>query len=210
MATLNISEAEIARRLAHALEGYQGDPVVEIGVPAQKIEKELVPAAVLIPLLLKDSSWHVLLTRRNANLPEHSGQVAFPGGRADPEDANLEQTALREAEEEIGLVPEDVRILGKLKNYLTITNYLVTPIVGVIPWPYPLRIARKEVTRVFTVPLEWLVDPRNYEVQMRELPKPLNPIPVVFFKPYEKEILWGASARIVLAFARALRLIQPD
>ena len=90
---------------------------------------------MLIPFLRIEQAWHLLFTRRNSALPEHSGQVAFPGGRADPDDPDLETTALREAYEEIGLLPADVRILGRLYDFLTITNYLVTPIVGVIPWP---------------------------------------------------------------------------
>lgn len=162
------------------------------------------PAAVLMPLLKQDNAWHLLLTRRNSNLQEHSGQVAFPGGRMDPEDANLEQTALREAYEEIGLHPKDVRILGQLRELLTITNYRVTPIVGVIPWPYPLRLQSEEVSRAFTIPLDWLADPANRETHEHQLPAPFDAVSVIYFQPYDGEVLWGASARFTLTLLQTL------
>jgi 8-oxo-dGTP pyrophosphatase MutT (NUDIX family) len=156
-------------------------------------------------LLRVQGAWHVLFTRRNANLPEHSGQVAFPGGRSDPEDLNPEMTALREAHEEIGLAPQDVSVIGRLHDFLTITNYQVTPIVGVIPWPYHFHLAEEEVSRVFTIPLDWLAEPSNYEEQWRSLPAPFEPVPVIYYQEYDGEILWGASARFTLALIRSLR-----
>lgn len=155
-------------------------------------------AAVLMPLLKKGDAWHILLTRRNGDLPEHSGQVAFPGGRSDAEDETPEATALREAYEEIGLQPADVRLLGRLNPHLTVTNYLVTPVVGVVPWPYPFQLAEAEVSRVFTIPLDWLVDPSHYEERQRKLPAPFSSIPVIHFLPYDGEVLWGISARLTL------------
>ena len=203
----DLSEAEIERRLKQNFPSASADPQLEYpslldwanGVPR--------PAAVLVPLVCQDSTWSVLLTRRNADLPEHSGQVAFPGGRADPQDSSAEFTALRESQEEIGLNPEHVRVLGRLPDYFTITNYLVTPVVGVLPWPYPLRAADVEVSRVFTIPLDWLADPANHEERLRQLPHPNPPIEVVYFRPYDGELLWGASARIVLALLHMLQII---
>jgi 8-oxo-dGTP pyrophosphatase MutT (NUDIX family) len=125
--------------------------------------------------------------------------VAFPGGRADPGDPDPETTALREAQEEIGLDPADVRILGRMYDFLTITNYLVTPVIGVLPWPYPLRLAAVEVTRAFTIPLAWLADPANRQEMQRDLPPPLPPIPVIYFQPFDGEILWGASAAFTVS-----------
>jgi 8-oxo-dGTP pyrophosphatase MutT (NUDIX family) len=90
---------------------------------------------------------------------EHQGQVAFPGGRADPSDTTPEMTALREAHEEIGIDPTKVRILGRMQSLHTISNYVVTPIVGVIPWPVSFRLEETEVRRVFSIPLNWLADP---------------------------------------------------
>jgi 8-oxo-dGTP pyrophosphatase MutT (NUDIX family) len=164
------------------------------------------PAAVLVPLLKSDGDWHLLFTRRNAGLPEHSGQVAFPGGRADPEDPGPQHTALREAFEEIGLQPADVRLLGRIGDYLTVTNYLIAPIVGVIPWPYLLRPAQDEVSRVFTIPLTWLSDPSHREERLRELPHPYGSATVIYYQPYDGEVLWGASARITLNFLSILNV----
>lgn len=164
------------------------------------------PAAVLVPLLRKLQEWHVLFTRRTDTLPEHSGQVAFPGGQCDPSDQSPEDTALREAYEEIRLHPADVKILGRLNTLITITNYSVTPVVGSIPQPYDFAIAEREVSRVFTIPLAWLADPSNREIRKRILPPPLKPTPIIYFKPYEGEVLWGVSAQIVLDLLKALRL----
>jgi len=198
MPQYHLSEAGIALRLAQALERDHGTVQPEFADLPGFLPGSPRPAAVLIPLLRKEDGWHLLFTRRNADLPEHSGQVAFPGGRADAEDASPEVTALREAQEEIGLDPADVRILGRLRDYLTITNYRVTPVVGIMPWPYPLRLASQEVSRAFTIPLIWLADPSNHEVRQRALPPPYAPVPVIYFHSYDGEILWGASARFTL------------
>lgn len=202
----HISEQEIIDRLQKAPDETPEDDEPDFSV---LLQGEPIPAAVLIPLLMIDGEWHLLLTRRNSALPEHSGQVAYPGGRADPGDANPEVTALREACEEIGLQPKDVRILGRLRKFLTISNYLVTPVVGVIPWPYPIQPANEEVSRVFTVPLQWLADPTHHHLQQRELPEPFQPVPVIYFQPYDGEVLWGVSARFTLSLLNILTR-RPD
>lgn len=171
-------------------------------------KEEPKPAAVLLPLFSDHHEWHLLFTRRNSNLEEHSGQVAFPGGRVDDSDATPEGAALREAYEEIGLHSQDVRILGRLKRLLTVTNYAVTPIVGVIPWPYPLNLSPYEVSKVFSIPLHWLADKKNYEIQTRQLFSLNKPIPVIIYHEYQGEVLWGASARIVHCFLEALQLLE--
>ena len=199
-----ISEAEIASRLRIAKSASLNNPYSEISSHKDVFNEEPRCAAVLIPLLRSDESWHILFTRRNQSLQEHSGQVAFPGGRCDPIDPNPEATALREAQEEIGLVPEDVRALGRLNDFLTVTNYRVTPVVGVISWPYPLRLAEVEVSRAFTIPLAWLSDQQNYEIRQRQLPPPYGSISVIYFKEYDNEILWGASARFTLRLIEVL------
>ena len=163
-------------------------------------------AAILVPLLRRENKWHVLYTQRNANLPEHSGQVAFPGGRIEEGDRSLEETALREAYEEINLLPQDVNILGQLHELHTISNYCVTPFVGVIPWPYPFKLEVEEVSLIFTLPLTWLADPQNHEERWRELPQPYDPVPVIYFHSYAGELLWGVSADITLFLIDALQL----
>jgi 8-oxo-dGTP pyrophosphatase MutT (NUDIX family) len=199
-----LSEAEIVRRLSLALENAPAEPYLEFPALPEFLTGPARPAAVLVPFLSIASAWHILYTRRHSDLPEHSGQVAFPGGRADPEDKTIQQTALRESYEEIGLKPEDVRIMGRLQDYLTITNYRVTPVVGIMPWPYELRLEEAEVSRVFTIPLDWLKQPQNHAERPRQLPAPHPPANVVYFEPYDDEVLWGASARITLNLVRAL------
>ena len=202
--SLSLTEIDINRRLAVAEQGPANSYAWDFSLPSDLWNEEPRPAAVLIPMLVKENAWHVLFTLRTASLAEHSGQVAFPGGRADPKDATPEETALREAEEEIALQPQDVRILGRLKRLRTITNYCISPVVGVFPWPYHFKLARDEVSRVFTIPLDWLVDRENHEIRLRELPLPLSPVPVIYFKLYENELLWGVSAQITLNLLKAL------
>jgi 8-oxo-dGTP pyrophosphatase MutT (NUDIX family) len=202
-----LTEAIISRRLARALVAPDESIDAEFHLPPEFWETDPRPAAVLVPLLKKDNAWEVLFTRRTASLVEHSGQVAFPGGRVEPGDVSVESAALREAEEEIALQPKDVRRLGRLKQLRTITNYYVTPIVGVIPWPYPYSLALEEVSRVFTIPLSWLADPQNYEIRPRQLPTPHPPARVIYFQLFDGELLWGVSAQITLNLLKALQLI---
>jgi 8-oxo-dGTP pyrophosphatase MutT (NUDIX family) len=200
---------DIRQNLAQFSREPEVPPYPEFTYPSELLSDAPRPAAVLMALLWKDDRWQLLFTRRTAQLAEHSGQVAFPGGRADPEDDGPVSTALREAREEIGLDPEQVQILGRLQAFITITNYKVTPVVGVIPWPIPLAISPAEVSRVFTIPLAWLCDPANHTHQQRSLPPPYGPVSVIYFKDYDGEVLWGASARFTMTFLETIKCIQP-
>ncbi|MBC8496246.1 MAG: CoA pyrophosphatase [Chloroflexi bacterium] len=169
------------------------------------------PAAVLMPFLCTEEGWHLLFIRRTLHPKDrHGGQVAFPGGRCDPDDPDAVKAALREAHEEVGLAPEDVRILGRLRDMMTITNYRVNLIVGAIPWPYDVRPQPDEVSRIFTIPLEWLADPANREIHRRQFQHQGEPFPVIHFQPYDGEILWGASARMTMLLLEALGLSKPE
>jgi 8-oxo-dGTP pyrophosphatase MutT (NUDIX family) len=161
-------------------------------------------AAVLIPLAWFQEEWLLLFTRRAETVEHHKGQVSFPGGGCDTGETNPEETALREAQEEIGLDPARVRLLGRLNDVITITHYRVTPVVGVIPWPTPLRLEPREVARVFTMPLSWLAERRNWEEAAFTPQGAPRPFPVVRFHKYNGEVLWGASARIMLNFLAVL------
>jgi 8-oxo-dGTP pyrophosphatase MutT (NUDIX family) len=165
---------------------------------------ELKCAAVLLPLVCRQDEWHLVFTRRTEVVEHHKGQVSFPGGGCNDEESTPEQTAVREAEEEIGLKPADVRLLGRLNEVLTITHFRVTPVVGVMPWPYEIRPEPAEVERVFTIPLLWLSQPGNWTEQPvtpAGLPRSFQ---VISYHPYDGEILWGASARIVHNFLSVL------
>ena len=203
-----LTEIEISERIDKALSEETDSRSSNSSFPSDLFQNSPLDAAVLMPLLRKENEWHLLFTRRTSSLPEHSGQVAFPGGRSDPGDASPEVTALREAQEEINLTPGNVNILGKLRQLRTISNYCVFPVVGRIPWPYEFLLAREEVSRIFTIPLEWLADPNNHIVQLRELPSPHSPVPVIYFDRYEGELLWGISAQITMNFLYSLNLVQ--
>lgn len=202
----DLTEKDIIERLEQATDQYYGESLDSPRFPPEIFHGSPSSASVLVPLLQNRGRWEILYTRRTATLPEHSGQVAFPGGRAEADDDSAEVTALRETEEEINLSPEDVHVLGKLEELHTISNYCVIPVIGSIPWPYEFRLAREEVSRIFTIPLEWLADPSNHKVQYRDLPPPYPPVPVIYFDLYDDELLWGISAEITLNLLRALRL----
>lgn len=195
----DLNEEDIKNRLADARDTYiPAETGLEDFLNSGVFPEPPRLAAVLIPFTRIDNQWHILFTRRNNDLPEHSGQVAFPGGRADLGDRSPEETALREAYEEIGLEPGNVRILGRMKSFLTISNYKVKPVAGRVTWPFQIRLAQVEVSRVFTIPLTWLADPQNREIKQRSMPAPHPHIPVIYYKPYDGEVLWGVSAYIVL------------
>jgi 8-oxo-dGTP pyrophosphatase MutT (NUDIX family) len=189
-----LTETEISQRL-HQFEhpGYS-----ELGPGAAK--KRLRPAAVLIPLIRRADEWHILYTRRTDTVEHHKGQVSFPGGATDPEDHSPEDTALRETEEEIGVRRSDVRILGRLGEMITISNFVVTPVVGVVPWPYGFKVHTVEVGRVFTMPLDWLARRDNWQEFVRRE----TGHSVITYFPFDGELLWGATARMTVNFVEAL------
>ncbi|MEA3352163.1 MAG: CoA pyrophosphatase [Chloroflexota bacterium] len=205
---MDLTEEQITHRLDHALKTNL-PPEFPYTVQPSKNSTQL--AAVLIPFLRAEGEWHLLLIRRTLHPKDrHGGQVAFPGGRRDHADPNAETTALREAQEEIGLRPKDVRILGQLRDLITITNYRVTPMIGAISWPYNVHPQPEEVSRIFTMPLKWLADPVNRETRQNDFLYQGKPCPVIYFQPYNGEILWGASARMVMLLLEALGLSTPD
>ncbi|MBK9207791.1 MAG: CoA pyrophosphatase [Anaerolineales bacterium] len=161
-------------------------------------------AAVLVPLTYFQGEWNLLFTRRTDKVESHKGQVSFPGGACDEGETTPEQTALREAEEEIGILPGDVHVLGRLSQLITISSFRVSPIVGVIPWPYTFKVAGIEVARVFTIPLPWLANKNNYwEFSLRESERSL-----IAYHPYDGELLWGATARMTVNFLKTLDLLK--
>jgi 8-oxo-dGTP pyrophosphatase MutT (NUDIX family) len=126
------------------------------------LERDPVAAAVLVPLVERDDGLHVLLTRRTDHLHDHAGQISFPGGRSDPGDLDVVDTALRETQEEVGLPRERVQVLGPLNTYSTVSSYVVTPIVGLITPPFELALDAFEVAEAFEVPLQYLMTPAHH------------------------------------------------
>ncbi len=148
-------------------------------------------AAVLIPLLLQPNGLSVLLTQRTTHLRDHGGQISFPGGRMDPEDAGPNETALRESEEEIGLERERVEIIGQLPEYLTVSGYSVTPIIGLVKPQAEYVLDEFEVADIFEVPLSFLMDPANHQVRVWQSEQGSRRF---YSMPYEGRFIWGATA----------------
>jgi 8-oxo-dGTP pyrophosphatase MutT (NUDIX family) len=198
---ITLTEEYISLRLTEALVAAapSSDGYAEIDL---NDETRLKCAAVLIPLVWQDDEWHLLFTRRTDKVESHKGQVSFPGGACDEGETTPEQTALREADEEIGLDPNNVKVLGRLTNLITITYFRVTPVVGTIKWPTVFRVGEHEVARVFTIPLAWLANPLNrWEFSM-----PGRNRTLIAYHPYDGELLWGATARMTLDFLSVLGL----
>ncbi|HEY9077276.1 MAG TPA: CoA pyrophosphatase [Anaerolineaceae bacterium] len=160
-------------------------------------------AAVLIGLIRIDERLDLLYIRRSQNVITHKGQVAFPGGRQEDTDHDAVDTALREAEEEIGLERDNVQILGTLPFILTPTNFLITPVVGWIKNKFQIRLQKSEVDRVFTIPLNWLANPEHHSRRSYQSLTGLRH-GVIFYKPYDGETLWGVTAEITQRFINIL------
>ncbi|USI72629.1 CoA pyrophosphatase [Sphingomonas morindae] len=159
-----------------------------------------VPAAVLAAIVDRPEP-SLLLTRRDANLRRHPGQIAFPGGRADPGDADAIATALREAEEEIGLPPDAVEILGQDHPYSTGSGFTITPVVGIVPPDLPLVPREVEVAEIFEVPLAFLLDPLNRLERAIEWRGAQRRYYEFLYAEYR---IWGATAGIIVNLARRL------
>lgn len=164
-------------------------------------------AAVLVPIVLHEQGATVLLTERTSHLSKHAGEVAFPGGRRDPEDPSLVDTALREAEEEIGLERERVDIVAHLPDYLTGTGYIVTPVIGFVRPGFELDLHEGEVAEAFEVPLEFLMNPRHHErrrvvhgaIDRHFYAMPWRPDP-----SSREYFIWGATAAMLRNLYRML------
>lgn len=161
-------------------------------------DDNLRQAAVLLPLFTRNGAYHVLFIERSRNVEHHKGEISFPGGICEESDGSFERTALRETHEEIGMRPEDVRLLGLLDDMRTqSTGYRVTPVVGVIPYPYPFVLSAREVEQIITIPLAHLLDPGNggEESVIREGKAYRGHV-----YRYEGHVIWGATARILAEF----------
>ena len=162
-------------------------------------------AAVLVPIVTHPAGLTVLFTQRTAHLKAHSGQVSFPGGRAEPGDASPEETALRESEEEIGLARSRVEVLARLPEYFTRTGFRVTPVVGLILPPLELVPDPGEVEAVFEVPLAFLLDARNHQRHTREFQgQSVGYYAMTYRSNEEERTIWGATAGMLVNLCRAL------
>lgn len=165
------------------------------------VDREPAPASVLVPLVQRDAGLSVLLTKRTAHLRDHAGQISFPGGRVEVHDADAIATALREAEEEVGLAHHHVDVIGQMPAYTTVTRFVVTPVVALVEPRFDLKLDEFEVAEAFEVPLEFLMTPANhrrhrysYEGGEREF----------LSMPYGDYFIWGATASMLRNLYRFL------
>lgn len=162
-------------------------------------------AAVLVPLVNRAEGLTLLLTQRSADLPHHAGQISFPGGRVEPGDPSLAAAAMREAAEEVGLLPSQVEVLGHMATYETVTGYEVTPVVAWVEPPFELQLDAAEVADTFEVPLAFLLDPANQQRHFRMLGTVRRDFWAI---PFGDRYIWGATAAMLMMLDRTLRV--PD
>jgi 8-oxo-dGTP pyrophosphatase MutT (NUDIX family) len=182
----------------------------EVAVERRFNERELSHASVLVPLILRDDGLTVLLTQRTDHLTDHPGQISFPGGRAEPEDADATATALREAHEEIGLHARHIEVLGELPTYTTGSGFVVTPVVALIEPPFTIEADPFEVAEVFEVPLSFLMAPanhRHHEVEFAGVRREFLSMPFEGSGPDgepRRYFIWGATAAMLRNIYRFL------
>lgn len=155
------------------------------------------PAAVLIPIFFKNNQAHLLFTKRTDKVSTHKGQISFPGGSMDNSDDDLQFTALRETDEEVGIKNQDIQILGVTDHFFTITDFIVTPFVGSFPYPYNFKISEDEIDRLIEVPLKHLLQIENFEIQkMTRNGVTFN----VHYYNYNGDIIWGVTGFLLSNF----------
>jgi len=161
----------------------------------------LKPAAVLVPIFLWEEKWHVLLTRRSQKVEHHKGEISFPGGHVDDDDENNCSAALREAEEEVGVPPDKVEILGRLDDIVTITGFRVRPFVGRIEYPYQFVASDDEIEEIILLPLSGFVEPDRCVKSVHD--RGGESYPIYFFK-VEGYTVWGATAKILVQLLKLI------
>ena len=193
-----------ATQLRHRLTEIAAAPLGPLAYGEEVLDgmdKPPVPAAVLVPLILTEAPG-ILLTKRTSHLKKHAGQVSFPGGRIDPDDAHPEAAALREAHEEIALDPAHVEIAGRMEDYVTGTGYRITPVLGLLPPGLIYRPSPHEVEAVFELPLHVLLDPDAPRRQRQHVHGEWREY---WVWPHPDHFIWGATAAILVHLARKLR-----
>lgn len=181
--------------IARIISGRQRRTIADAG---------LRPAAVLVPVFVRDGERYFLMGVRSPELEHHQGQIAFPGGLLEDGDSGAEDCALREAAEEIGLRRADVEVLGLLDDERTITGFRITPVVGRVPYPYRFRLNRREMTRLLEVPWALFADPdrhRRESITIGEVEHQVD------FYQFGEHTIWGATARIS---RRLIELVSPS
>ncbi len=182
--------------------GLRGDHTLN---PDFRLEGPFARAAVLVPLIERPQGIVVLFTQRTAHLHAHAGQISFPGGRVDSRDADAIAAALRESEEEVGIPRDRVAVIGRLDTYWTRTGFEITPVVGFVDPAVELRPDPFEVEEIFEAPLDFLADEANHQRHSREFQGKLR---YFYAMPWERRVIWGATAGMLVNLAELLREAQ--
>jgi 8-oxo-dGTP pyrophosphatase MutT (NUDIX family) len=190
----------LRQRLAQ-IDGWQAPITGDGARPEWFGDRPATAASVLVPLVQRPGELHVLLTRRTDHLHDHAGQISFPGGRAEPGDADEIATALREAEEEVGLAHDKVEVLGRLPAYTTVTRFVVTPVVGLVQPDYILALDDFEVAEAFEVPLPFLMNPAHHQYHEFEFGGSARRFLSMPWRPGHGDpreyFIWGATAAML-------------
>lgn len=194
---------EALRRVLSEPPAWEPEPSFETRMPYPGREGPPVQAAVLIPLVAHPSGVSVMLTQRAAHLRDHAGQISFPGGRIESWDASPVAAALRETQEETGLTPDYIEVLGTLPPYVTTTGFAVTPVVAMVRPGFTLNPDAFEVAEVFEVPLAFLADPANHRLHCATLPDGNQRH--FYSMPWNGRFIWGATAAMLRNFYHLLR-----
>lgn len=200
-------EARLRAALAHTSEATPR-PVISLELPLKldrlvipRLMRSLKPASVLVPVMKRKAGLSLLLTVRSQDMPSHKGQISFPGGRRQPEDRSAAAAALREAEEEVGIPPSAVEVIGYLDDYPTVTRYMVTPVVGLVQDLDAVTACAREVAEIFEVPLAWVLDRRSFDrgtLRMKGVKLPYYELNHGSYR------IWGATAGMLWNFATKL------
>ncbi len=174
--------------------------------PRKIVSSNATSAAVLMPIFNKNNRPFLLLTLRTETVEHHKGQISFPGGARETQDLSLLETALRETEEETGIAGVAFTILGELDDFLTVTNFLVTPFVATMPYPYQAHPNRDEVAELLEIPLEIFLTNRFFELKKRTYQGVEYP---VYFYYYQQYVIWGATAFILNRFVELVFNYNP-
>jgi 8-oxo-dGTP pyrophosphatase MutT (NUDIX family) len=201
-------QRRIAERLRGSTARHDRQDWVLPGMTAQEshaferyLPERLQPAAVLLPIILRDPSPTVLFTQRATALKNHAGQISFPGGRLEASDVNPAATALREAREEVGLDPQFVTVIGFLPDHIIGSGFRVTPVVAFVRPGFALQPDAREVQETFEVPLDYLFDPANFKPRMRQYVPDLPSVQLNDI-PFGERTIWGATAGMLINLYR--------